>query len=131
MNITYKPVNGVIAYGDERAETVRFTHTPPIRFTMCVVLHGMHSALPFGFYALALRYNTDPITDFLLLNNTYQAAPHPAVIDNGDCAHMSTNTRPKAGIFTVRVGQIITEILWIIFSVSHSDTTRGRTKPRV
>ena len=54
-----------------------------------------------------------PTTDqgFVKVEDTYQVESHPGVFAVGDCCHMSSHPRPKAGVFAVRAGPIVKENL--------------------
>jgi selenide, water dikinase len=42
---------------------------------------------------------------FLSVRDTYESTSHPGVFAAGDCCHMVSNPRPKAGVFAVRAGE--------------------------
>jgi selenide,water dikinase len=44
---------------------------------------------------------------FLSVGDTYESTSHPGVFAAGDCCHMVSNPRPKAGVFAVRAGECI------------------------
>jgi len=48
---------------------------------------------------------------FVRVNDTYECIHHPGVFAAGDCCHMDKHPRPKAGVFAVRAGPILTENL--------------------
>ena len=52
-------------------------------------------------------FETTPGGGFVKVEDTYQVVDFPGVFACGDCSHMVTNPRPKAGVFAVRAGPYI------------------------
>ncbi len=59
-----------------------------------------------------LTETTLPLTNgFLTVGPTLQVAGHPNVFAAGDCAHLSHDPRPKAGVYAVRAAPVLAQNL--------------------
>lgn len=54
---------------------------------------------------------------FLSVNDTYESSSHPGVFAAGDCCHMVSNPRPKAGVFAVRAGKCSINVQYVLFTL--------------
>ncbi|MEO0993659.1 MAG: selenide, water dikinase SelD [Pseudomonadota bacterium] len=63
---------------------------------------------------------------FVTVDNTLRSVTDPNIFAVGDCAHLSHNPRPKAGVFAVRAAPTLTANL----KAAASDTPLKRFKPQ-